>query len=75
MSSLRRILASRENGRRSRGPVTAAGKESSSQNALRHGLLARCVVLESESGEGFAALLQQHLDRLQPADGVELGDD
>jgi hypothetical protein len=36
-------------------------------------LLARCVVLESESREGFAALLQQHLERLQPADGVELG--
>lgn len=73
MSSLRRILASRANGRRSRGPATAAGKESSSQNALRHGLLARCVVLESESREGFAALLQQHLERLQPTDGVELG--
>ena len=53
--------------------MTAAGKESSSQNALRHGLLARCVVLESESREGFAALLQQHLERLQPTDGVELG--
>jgi hypothetical protein len=73
MSSLRRVLASRANGARSRGPVSPLGKQRSSQNALRHGLLARCVVLENESRESFEALLSQHLDRLQPADGVEFG--
>jgi hypothetical protein len=73
MSSDRRILASRANGSRSKGPVTAAGKLSSSQNALRHGLLARCLVLEDESSEAFQALLAQHIERLQPVDGLELG--
>jgi hypothetical protein len=73
MSSLRRIAASRANGALSRGPVTPTGKRASSQNAVRHGLLARCVVLEEESGDSFETLLQMHLDRLQPADGMEFG--
>jgi hypothetical protein len=73
MSSLRRIASSRANGSRSKGPATAAGKLRSSQNALRHVLLARCLVLEDESPEAFQGLLAQHIDRLQPADGLELG--
>jgi hypothetical protein len=72
MSSLRRILSSRVNGRISKGPATAVGKLRSSQNALRHGLLARCLVLEDESPEAFQALLAQYVDRLQPADDLEL---
>ena len=73
MSSLRRILASRANGRRSLGPATPAGKQKSSLNALDHGLLARCLVLEDESTEAFEALLTQYIDRFQPADPVEFG--
>ena len=73
MSSLRKVLASRANGARSNGPSTPLGKQRSAQNAHRHGLLARCVVLETESGEAFENLLAQHLDRFQPADGVEFG--
>jgi hypothetical protein len=72
-SSLRRILASRANGARSKGPATLEGKRRSSQNAIRHGLLARCIVLDKESSDSFEALLSQHLDRLQSADGVEFG--
>jgi hypothetical protein len=40
MTSDRQIVSNRSNGRRSRGPRTAAGKASSSRNALRHGLAA-----------------------------------
>lgn len=40
---------------------------------MRHGLLAKCIVLEIESHENFESLLQQHVDRFQPADGVEFG--
>ncbi len=72
MSSLRRINASRANGARSRGPVTAAGKARSAANALRHGLLARAVVLEAESAEAFQEMLDDFVLRFQPSDSVEL---
>ena len=73
MSSLRRIIASRANGRRSQGPATAGGLERSSANAIRHGLLAKCVVLENESGPCFDDVVTQHIRRFDPADGVEFG--
>src|SRR5579871_209396 len=71
MSSLRRINSSRANGARSHGPLTPEGKARSSQNALRHGLLAQCVVVGQESRETFQDLLSDHLDRFGPLDGVE----
>ena len=40
MSSQAKIVASRANGRKSRGPRTPAGKSSASRNAFRHGLAA-----------------------------------
>jgi hypothetical protein len=73
VSSLKRILASQANGARSKGPLTAEGKRRSSQNAISHGLLARHIVMREESPEGFEAVMNDHLTRLQPADGVELG--
>ena len=73
MSSLRRILSSRTNGARSVGPVTAEGKRRSSQNATKHGVLAHQIVMQDESPEGFEAVMNNHLDRLQPADGMEFG--
>jgi hypothetical protein len=73
MSSLSRILASQANGARSKGPLTADGKRRSSQNATSHGLLARHIVLNDESAASFEAVMTDHLSRLQPADGVELG--
>jgi hypothetical protein len=73
MSSLRRITASRANAALSRGPITPEGKARSSANAIRHGLLAKCIVLENESGPGFDDLVAQHIERFAPADGVEFG--
>jgi hypothetical protein len=73
MSSLKRILSSRANGARSRGPTSPAGKQASSANAIRHGLLAKCVVLSNECRENFDALLDQHIERFSPIDDVELG--
>ena len=64
-------IASRKNGARSRGPKTPEGKLRSAANAIRHGLLSKNVVLQNESETVFTALLDQHLAKLGPADGVE----
>jgi len=73
MSSLRRIHSCRANAARSRGPITVEGQERSSANAIRHALLARCVVLENELGPCFDDLVTLHTQRFAPADGVEFG--
>src|ERR1700722_5094045 len=73
MSSLRRTESSKANGALSKGPVTPEGKRNSSQNAIIHGLLADCIVLEDESRENFLVLLQQHVDHFKPVDEVEFG--
>ena len=49
-----RALASRQNGARSRGPKTGAGKAIAARNALKHGLTARkVVVLDDEDAAAF----------------------
>src|SRR6266571_3720613 len=55
------------------GLKTEAGKRRSSENAIRHGLLAQRVVLENESEEHFQILLNQYVEKFDPADGVEFG--
>jgi len=64
--------SSRINGAKSRGPVTPEGKQRSSLNAVRHGLLAKSICLTNEDPEKYKELLQDYLDRLQPVDNVEL---
>jgi len=72
-SSKRRKQASRANGALSHGPKTPEGKSRSSYNAIRHGLLANCVVLRTEPRESFEALLNQYVERFTPLDDVEFG--
>jgi hypothetical protein len=70
-SKLTRAESSRINGARSRGPKSEAGKQRSSQNALRHGFLANSVVLEGEDRDCFMQTLEYHIQKFRPKDGVE----
>jgi hypothetical protein len=66
------IAASRANGAKSKGPITAQGKRNSSRNSIRHGLLADTIVLEEEKRDEFLEMLDELLDEHQPATPTEL---
>ena len=56
----------RENGAKSRGPITPEGKARSSVNSFKHGLTAKCVVLSNESEESYTELQQCFRNTWQP---------
>ena len=67
MATERQIAANRANAKRSTGPVTEAGKQASSQNALHHGLLSHsCIILKGERADRFDALLASLIQEFQP---------
>jgi hypothetical protein len=70
-SSMKRVAANRANAAHSTGPRTDAGKQRSSQNALRHGLTATTVVLPSEDPTQYEAHRAQFFDEYQPATPTE----
>ncbi|MEJ7606922.1 MAG: hypothetical protein WKF37_11790 [Bryobacteraceae bacterium] len=72
MATQAQIDAARRNGSKSRGPVTDAGKATSSQNALTHGLTAKFTVcLDNEEHEQFAIVLDAYHQYFRPAGQVE----
>ncbi len=71
MASQSRTEANRRNALRSTGPRTEAGKAVSRLNALKHGITAETVLLESEDPAAFAALRDSFFDHLDPQDPVE----
>jgi hypothetical protein len=72
MASAAKIKASRLNGAKSRGPITAQGKKTSSLNALKHGLTAKTLVLWNENHSLFENVRQSYIDSLQPTSSLEL---
>jgi hypothetical protein len=63
----RKLSANRANAVKSRGPITPQGKRNSSRNNMRHGLLSNSVLIEGESPERFAALLNSLYTEHEPA--------
>ena len=72
MPTITKSESSRINGAKSRGPVTPEGKQRSSRNAVKHGILAKHICLNIEKPEVFEQLVADFCTRLQPADDVEL---
>ena len=58
MTSSRQVDANRRNAQFSTGPVTAAGKQRSRRNAIRHGLTAETIIDALEDAEDYAAFEQ-----------------
>jgi hypothetical protein len=53
------------------GPRTAAGKERSKRNAIKHGIFAKAALLKTESRSEFASILIGLRDDLQPKGMLE----
>ena len=71
MASQQQIQANRNNAKKSTGPHIEEGKSRASQNALKHGLLARDAVLPDEDPAEFEAQLAALEDALQHEDALE----
>ena len=69
--SEKRLRANRANAAKSTGPKTPEGKVRCSLNAIRHGLLAKQILVGSESAEGFKTLCDLLVQRFAPVDGFE----
>jgi hypothetical protein len=68
MTSELRSAASGINGAKSRGPITAAGLEESSRNALKHGFTSENMVVPAcESSGEFEEVLNEYIATYQPA--------
>jgi hypothetical protein len=66
------IEANRRNSKHSRGPNSPHGKHRSSQNAMRHGLTGRVIVLPSEDMEAYQKFSRELVDSLHPATPMEM---
>jgi hypothetical protein len=71
VTSERQKAANRANARRSTGPKTPEGKAVVRLNALRHGVLARDVVLPEEDFDTFEDLLNRVRAELSPVGPIE----
>ena len=66
-----RAAANRANSLRSTGPRTAAGKQRSKLNAIRHGLTGQTIVLPTEDLAAYQRHAQAFIDEYQPKGATE----
>jgi hypothetical protein len=71
MPTAKQSAASRANGQKSRGPITAEGKAKSRFNALKHGIHAETQIMFDETAEALAELAAELHEQYQPADATE----
>jgi len=76
MTTEKQIKANKKNALMSTGPRTPAGKSVVSQNAIRHGIFARDLVIDTGDGkedeDEYLELLYGLMDCLRPAGQMEL---
>ena len=72
MTTAKQFAANLENGKKSTGPKTEAGKRRSRRNAFRHGLTAETVIEILEDRAGYKALASRIHADYRPASNFEL---
>ena len=60
------LVANQNNAKKSTGPVTLQGKQTVSNNALKHGLFSKTLILTDEDPDEYKILLDQLLQELHP---------
>ncbi len=68
MATTEQINANRENAKHSSGPVSDAGKETSSRNATRHGFTGLSIVVTPDERFAYLAHVQSCIAQYEPAD-------
>ncbi len=71
MATEAQILANRRNAQKSTGPHTSESKAAVSQNAVKHGLLARQAVISLENQADFCLYRDRILSELAPVSPME----
>ena len=71
MTSQEQTEANRRNALKSTGPKSTKGKARASLNALKHGLLAKDIVLPSEDEQEFEGLRRALITELRPEGTLE----
>ena len=67
----KQLAANQANAQKSTGPRTPEGKRKSSQNALKHGVLARAILIEGEDERGFFNLCKAYEWEYKPQTPTE----
>jgi len=67
-----RAAINRENSKHSTGPVTPEGKARSSQNALKHGMTAKAIVLPGEDPGAYQRHVDSFMDQFKTDNPAEL---
>ena len=68
MSTAAQVTANLANAQHSTGPRTETGKAASSQNALKHGLTAKTVLLPGEDEAAYRKMCEGMFESFAPAD-------
>ena len=72
MSSRQLRKQARRNGALAAGTKSPAGIETSSKNAIKHGLTSKMIVLTNESQARFDELHETYIETFRPTNGVEM---
>ena len=65
------LIANQNNAKKSTGPVTLQGKQTVSNNALKHGVFSKSLILTDEDPAEYKSLLNQLLQELHPSGLLE----
>jgi hypothetical protein len=65
------LIANQNNAKKSTGPVTVQGKQTVANNALKHGVFSKSLILSDEDPAEYKSLLDQLLQELHPSGLLE----